>query len=452
MLSRKAYVVLLLGDISILYASVWATLWLRFLGAPPVELAAAHLASFSLLFVVWFVVYFVAGLYERYTVLFRKQLPNVIFIAQAINVAIAALVFFFIPFFQITPKTILVIYLFVSTALLYVWRVYVYPHILVRREIGAVLVGTSQELSDLVEEVNKDPLYPLEFRAIIHPELMSEHEAEKTLTSLVESGSVSAVVADMDNHALDAIMKVLYEITFVKGKAVFIDVRKLYQEIFERLPLSLINDRWILHNVSSIPHVAYDILKRVVDIIVGLLLGIVTVLLFPFVALALKIQDGGPVLIHQTRIGQHTKRINLYKFRSMKYSDNGVWIQESTDNHVTKVGAFLRRTRIDELPQVWSVLRGDISLIGPRPDIEGLYENLAESIPFYSLRYCIKPGLTGWAQTKQRYNTGNISPQSLEETRTRLQYDLYYIKERSIWLDLYIAFATIKVLLFRWGS
>jgi len=163
--------VLLLGDISILYVSVWVALLLRHWELPDIEVATAHLTSFSLLFIVWFVVYFVAGLYGRYTVLFRKQLPNIIFAVQAINIAIAALFFFLIPYFQITPKTILVIYLFVSTALLYIWRVYMYPHILVRKEIGAVLVGTGLELTELAEEVNRDPLYPLDFRAIIHPEL-----------------------------------------------------------------------------------------------------------------------------------------------------------------------------------------------------------------------------------------------------------------------------------------
>tara|TARA_B100000745_G_scaffold63012_2_gene37283 strand:+ start:1320 stop:2684 length:1365 start_codon:yes stop_codon:yes gene_type:complete len=451
-LSKKAYAVLLLGDVGILYTSVWVTLWLRYFGAPPKDIIVSHLASFSVLFVAWFAVYFVAGLYERYTVLFRKRLPNIIFFAQAINVVIAALFFFFIPVFQITPKTILVIYLFVSTGLLYFWRVYIYPNILMRREIKAVLVGTGQELSDLVEEVNGDPLYPLEFKAIVHPELVAEEDTKKTISLLVESGSVSTVVADMDNRSLDHLMRFLYEMTFVQGKAVFLDVRKLYQEIFERVPLSLIDDRWLLHNVSSASHFVYDLLKRAADVIISLILGALTFILLPFVALAVKLEDGGSIFISQTRIGRHTNRITLYKFRSMQYSDEGSWLCEGGENRVTKVGAFLRRTRIDELPQLWNVLKGDISLVGPRPDIEGLYEKLVESIPFYSLRYSIKPGLTGWAQVKQQYKNGNISPQSLEETKTRLQYDLYYIKERSFWLDLYIVLATLNILLFRRSS
>lgn len=135
----------------------------------------------------------------------------------------------------------------------------------------------------------------------------------------------------------------------------------------------------------------------------------------------------------------------------MHYNEDGVWIGESK-NEVTKIGSFLRKTRIDELPQLWNVLRGDLSLIGPRPDVSGLEERLRKAIPNYSARYLVKPGLSGWAQIKQGYAKGSISPQSIEESRIRLSYDLYYIKNRSLLIDLIIAFRTLKVLLSRSGT
>jgi lipopolysaccharide/colanic/teichoic acid biosynthesis glycosyltransferase len=135
----------------------------------------------------------------------------------------------------------------------------------------------------------------------------------------------------------------------------------------------------------------------------------------------------------------------------MRTSENGVWIGEST-NTVTPLGAFLRKTSLDELPQVLNVLKGDMSLIGPRNDLSKLGERLAEAIPYYNIRYMIKPGITGWAQTHQRYSPGNISPQSIEETKVRLAYDLYYVKNRSLWLDLGIALRTLGTLLGRFGS
>jgi len=447
--------VLLAGDISILYLSVWVTLTLRHFRTPDIDLAIAHLTSFSFLFSVWFIIYFLSGLYGRYTVLFRKKLPNIIFVAQTINVGVAALLFFSIPFFQITPKTILVIYLLVSTALLYFWRVYMYPNILVRKEIGAVLVGTSLELSELSEEVNRDPLYPLEFRAIIHPELSSDEEIKKTLSILIESGSVSTIVADANSHSLDNILPYIYELTFIKKSAEFIEVRSLYQEVFERVPISLISDRWLLNNVNVVSHRVYDALKRVVDVVASLVLGVVAIAISPFVAFAIKMEDGGPALIKQRRIGRHAKEVVLYKFRSMTGSDDGIWIDRDGSNginRVTKVGQFLRKTRIDELPQLWNVLKGDISLVGPRPDIVGLYEALVETVPFYKLRYAVAPGLTGWAQTAQVYEDGNSSPQSIRETRMRLQYDLYYVQNRSLLLDARIIFKTFKVVLTKLGS
>ena len=131
----------------------------------------------------------------------------------------------------------------------------------------------------------------------------------------------------------------------------------------------------------------------------------------------------------------------------MTYSDNGKWIKEEDNpNKITKIGYLLRKSRIDELPQLLSILKGEISLIGPRPDIIDLGEKLTNEIPFYLIRYAIKPGLSGWAQIMQ-----DKPPQTIEETRVRLQYDLYYIKNRSLILDLIIILRTVRTLLSRTG-
>ena len=128
-------------------------------------------------------------------------------------------------------------------------------------------------------------------------------------------------------------------------------------------------------------------------------------------ALAIKIEDGGPVFITQERFGSGNRIIKILKFRTMKTSDGGIWLTEG-DSRITKTGAFLRKLRIDELPQLWSVINGDLSLIGPRPDIVDLGKKLMREIPYYNVRYLIKPGLSGWAQIKQ-----DFPPQSVEETK-----------------------------------
>ena len=448
-LSRKAYLVLLAGDISILYVSVWVTLLLRHVSVPSLENAVVHLTSFSILFIIWFVVYFIAGLYGRYTVLFRKQLPNILFAAQAVNITIAALFFFLIPFFEITPKTVLIIYLFVSTTLLYFWRVHMYPHILVRREIGSVLVGTGLELTKLTEEVNRDPLYPLEFRAIIHPELSSDEETKRTLRLLINSGSVSTIVADMSNHSLDTLMKFIYDITFVDRVAEFIDVRRLYQEIFERIPLSLIDERWVLRYMSLKQHNIYFVFKRTIDILLALILGIFSLLLYPFIILAIKLESKGPIFYSTQRIGVGGEKFTFVKFRSMTGTDVGQQVLK-TMHSVTRTGRILRRTRLDELPQLWSVLKGEMSFVGPRPELPALVDEYRKNIPHYNLRHLVKPGLTGWAQIKHdNHSHGEVD---VNATTEKLSYDLYYIKERSLWLDFHIAALTLKTILFKRGS
>jgi lipopolysaccharide/colanic/teichoic acid biosynthesis glycosyltransferase len=181
------------------------------------------------------------------------------------------------------------------------------------------------------------------------------------------------------------------------------------------------------------------------DICIAGVLAVLSLLVYPFVIFAIKIEDGGPIFIIQERVGQGNRPIKLWKFRSMRGSDGGVWLTKE-DGRVTRVGRFLRRSRIDELPQLWNVVFGDISLIGPRPDIMDLGKKLAQELPYYTVRNLIKPGLSGWAQLKQ-----DLPPQSVAETRIRLAYDLYYLKNRSFILDVTIALKTIKVLLLRKG-
>jgi lipopolysaccharide/colanic/teichoic acid biosynthesis glycosyltransferase len=181
----------------------------------------------------------------------------------------------------------------------------------------------------------------------------------------------------------------------------------------------------------------------------------VLLLLLPFIYIAMRIEGQGDLFIAQERIGQSNKPVTVYKIRTMTENRaySATWTNEDAKegNRVTKVGAVLRKLSIDEFPQVWTILKGDMSLIGPRNDIKGLGDRLAAEIPYYNIRNFVKPGVTGWAQTHQHYMGDNISPQSLEESKERLSYDLYYVKNRSFLLDMEVALRTIKTLLSRFG-
>ena len=216
-----------------------------------------------------------------------------------------------------------------------------------------------------------------------------------------------------------------------------------YEDIFIRVPAPLINYSWFLENISSSSKITYDILKRLMDIIVSLFLGILTLIILPFVVLAIKIDDNGPVFFSHGRVGKNNKEIRVVKFRSME-----VHIENPKDKmyspKITRVGAFLRKTRLDELPQLWNVLKGDLSLIGPRPEVPKLVEMYKKEIDFYNIRHIIKPGLSGWAQLYQKEPPRLIA--GYNETKAKLSYDLYYIKNRSFILDLEIGIKTVRTL------
>lgn len=216
--------------------------------------------------------------------------------------------------------------------------------------------------------------------------------------------------------------------------------------VFRKVELSDANYRSFFEPLSSSKKI-FLTWKRCVDIFVAILLLLPSGILISIAAVCIKIEDSGSVFISQTRLGKFGKRIRLWKMRTMTRSDEGKWLaDDGNENKVTKVGFFLRKSRIDELPQLLSILKGDLSLIGPRPDQEGFVKLLEQAIPYYNLRYTVTPGLSGWAQINQEK-----PPQSVEETQERLAYDLYYVKYHSIALDLYIGFKTIKTLLSRTG-
>ena len=446
---KKETILLFLGDLSIFFAALWMTLALRHFEFPSSSLFYSHIVPFSILFGIWILVFFIAGLYDRHTVIFRNKLPDIILNTQLFNVAIAALFFFFIPYFGIAPKTNLVIYLLISSPLIIFWRIYLAPLTGIRKKQKAILIGHGREMYDLRDEINDNGKYGLEFVLTIDlSKVVNFNDIQKEVLMHVGPDAASVIVSNTRNEKIESLLPLLYNLTFLQIRFQFIDINQLHEDIFDRVPLSSLQRDWFLENISPSTKGVYDIVKRGIDIVAGLVLGVITFIAYPFVYLFIKIEDKGPVFIEQKRIGQHNKSITTYKFRTMSSNEDGVWLGES-ENKITKVGKILRNTSLDEFPQFWNLVKGDMSLIGPRNDLSGLGSRLSESIPYYNMRYMIKPGLTGWAQVKQDYFGRNVSPQSIEETKIRLSYDFYYIKNRSLLLDISIALRTIQTLISR---
>ena len=224
---------------------------------------------------------------------------------------------------------------------------------------------------------------------------------------------------------------------------------EVYEAITGKVPTESVRLGWLLFSpgcYASRLHLAY---KRVASILMSFVGLVLSLPLLPFIFLAIKLTSPGPVLYRQRRVGRDGVIFNCYKFRTMRAdaeADMGPTWASDDDPRITPVGRFLRMSRLDEIPQLWNVLRGDMSLVGPRPERPEFVDVLSREIPYYQLRHTVRPGITGWAQIRYKYGS------SVEDAREKLRYDLFYIKNMSAGLDLLVFFQTIKVILWSHGA
>ncbi|HAX70367.1 MAG TPA: sugar transferase [Anaerolineales bacterium] len=223
----------------------------------------------------------------------------------------------------------------------------------------------------------------------------------------------------------------------------------MYEELTQRVPIEHLESDWVVRSFVDQVRISglYELLKRVMDIFGGFVGTVVFLMIFPFIAVAIIVETGFPVFYSQPRLGKGAKLFSILKFRTMTQNAEaeGIKAAEENDPRITKVGNFLRKTRLDEMPQFWDVLRGEMSLVGPRAERPELVAEYQKQIPFYRARLLVKPGLTGWAQI----NYGYVA--TVKETVVKLEYDLYYIKHRTLGMDFSIVLRTIGTVLRRTG-
>lgn len=223
-----------------------------------------------------------------------------------------------------------------------------------------------------------------------------------------------------------------------------------FYEVFERkLPVAHLDQKWFLENSGfEIYHNNFNLkLKRLFDIAFSLIIGIIVLPIIAISAVIVKLESKGPIFFIQERIGEGNLPFKIIKFRSMTTDaekDGPQWATKN-DNRVTKWGKIMRATRIDELPQLWNVIRGEMSFVGPRPEREFFIQQLEQEMPYYNLRHTVKPGLTGWAQVMYPYGA------SVEDAYNKLQYDLYYIKHNNTIFDIMVILKTINIVVFGKG-
>lgn len=280
--------------------------------------------------------------------------------------------------------------------------------------------------------------------SVVSPEQLIEKEQDLLGTALKAKTGIIVVAVAERRGSLP-----LQEMMRCKLNGIeVVDAPTFYEIVQGKLMLEQMTPGWIIFSTGFRRTALIDVNKRCIDILLSITGLLLSVPFFPLIALAIKVESPGPLFFKQVRVGNGEKPFLLYKFRSMRQDaerDGAVWAVKN-DARVTGVGRFLRNSRIDEIPQLYNVFKGEMSFIGPRPERPEFVEGLKRDIYYYSKRHTIKPGLTGWAQVRYPYGA------TVEDAIEKLRYDLYYIKNISFLLDTQIIFETVKVVLFGRGG
>ena len=307
-----------------------------------------------------------------------------------------------------------------------------------------VFVGENDYTQDLLESVKKDGQYV--FTASLNNTDMKA--LGKEIVEMYKTKKFDVLVDFTDKLLGDP--KLTGKLLQYKLEGLqYYNYLEFYETYENKLPISHLSPKWFLENTGfEIYHNNFNLkAKRLLDLLFAMLIGIFAAPVIILAAIIVKLESKGPIFFIQERIGEGNRKFNIVKFRSMTTDaeKNGPQWASKNDNRVTKFGKIMRATRIDELPQLWNVLRGEMSFVGPRPEREFFIQQLEKEIPYYNLRHTVKPGLTGWAQVMYPYGA------SVEDAYRKLQYDLYYIKHHSIPFDVKVLLKTVTIVIFGKG-
>ena len=307
-----------------------------------------------------------------------------------------------------------------------------------------VFVGENDYTQDLLESVKKDGQYV--FAASLNN--TDTKALGKEIVEMYKTKKFDVLVDFTDKLLGDP--KLTGKLLQYKLEGLqYYNYLEFYETYENKLPISHLSPKWFLENTGfEIYHNNFNLkAKRLLDLFFAMLIGIFAAPVIILAAIIVKLESKGPIFFIQERIGEGNRKFNIVKFRSMTTDaekDGPQWASKN-DNRVTKFGKIMRATRIDELPQLWNVLRGEMSFVGPRPEREFFIQQLEKEIPYYNLRHTVKPGLTGWAQVMYPYGA------SVEDAYRKLQYDLYYIKHHSIPFDVKVLLKTVTIVIFGKG-
>ena len=439
---------LLLGDILLLYGALYATLTIRYFSLDLSDIWATSGTAFTPVFILWIAAFYFNNLYNLKIFAQKNKFIESSLRAIGIAAGLAIIYFYLRPNVGISPKTNLLIFTVIFGVLFIAWRYGFYLFIknqLPRNNLAAV--GYNSLLKELADEFRLHPQLGYEVKFVIddnNPDLGDNRDIKifstnDDLEQLISKFKINALILEKDLSHYPDLQKKLFN-CLPLGVS-YITLAEFYEKITGRVPLDIINQNWFLANLDLADKKIFEAGKRFSDFIGAGIGLIISIPFWPLIALAIKLESKGPIFFKQMRLGKNNIPFLMTKFRTMKTVDNNFGITEKEDPRITKIGSFLRKTRIDEIPQVLNILKGQMSFIGPRPERPELAAKLEAQIPFYNIRTLVKPGITGWDQVSGEYHSADVA-----DTFVKLQHDIFYIKNRSLWVETVVVLKTLRTI------
>lgn len=446
---------LLAGDMLLLVLSLPLMLLISFKEDFEFGIFTDHLFPFLFIYFFILILFYIGGLYDT------RSFKNSTYSFAGILMFHAAggvfgVLLFYLSSPDITPKTNLMLNMAISAVLIATWRGLFQRFLAQHIKINVAIAGNNEHSIELAHVISEQPYMGYNLSALINTSsdaLFPDHEhskvktffADKDLVKNLRAANIDTVITAENPHLNPALAQAFYEC--IPYKIRFLDLAQSYELLTARIPISYINQTWFLENINETQKQLYASVKRFIDIAAAVMILVSSLPFWVVIALAIKWESAGPIFYSQERVGENKKLFKLTKFRSMIHNaeqGKAIWAQ-AKDPRVTRVGSFLRKTHLDELPQMINIIKGDISLVGPRPERIEFVQELEKQIPHYNIRHIIKPGFTGWAQVNFGY------ARTPTDTYEKFQYDLYYLKNRSLLLDIATILKTVN-LIFKKGS
>ncbi len=431
-LTSERKLLLAAGDTVLVAASLIIAFNLR---SGPIQHAALTIpwAGVALVTGIWLAVALVVDAYDLHAAVSTRGIFRIVATTVALETIALLAVFFIVPY-GVTRPTIL-IWVPVAGLLVLCWRL-LYRRVFAQAIFaGRIMLVTDPETLDRVwAEVDQHLAGLYRVVGTIHP---ADVDAGSRLTAAATGRAADQIVLGAEEDLPTDLFQSLvdcYDLGLVVRS-----ISDIYEELTGRLLVERLRQTWLLSlQQRGETSRVYAVFKRLVDIAAGFIGVVFLAVVLPFVWVAIKLEDRGPVFHRQERVGHFGRPFEIIKLRTMRVHPDQVlhWTAEG-DERITRVGKVLRRLHLDELPQAWNILRGDMTVVGPRPEQLQYVEELRRSIPYYNTRLSVRPGLTGWAQVNFGYGSG------VEGSTVKLSYDLYYIKHQSVALDLLIIARTL---------